>query len=272
MFRQACPVLRFVVTQSTLGKRYLSITTVPNKTVGFVGLGSMGLPMCINLSKHRDVIVYDNNIRVRQKAEDLGLRIVYSLDELASRASTIITVLPSDAEVDFVMTYVLSVLQKNSTVIDCTTVSPTTSRKWNLVLGIHGHLFVDAPVSGGVKGAENASLTFMVGGNEEVVKSGIQPVLESMGQRFIVCGGPGTGAAVKLCSNLALAAQMVGICEAMNLGEAFEVDPVVLASFMNSSTAKSWSCEVNNPHPMVAAISNSPAANDYEGGFAKRLI
>ena len=104
MFRQACPVLRFVVTQSTLGKRYLSITTVPNKTVGFVGLGSMGLPMCINLSKHRDVIVYDNNIRVRQKAEDLGLRIVYSLNELASRASTIITVLPSDAEVDFVMT------------------------------------------------------------------------------------------------------------------------------------------------------------------------
>jgi 3-hydroxyisobutyrate dehydrogenase len=93
-----------------------------------------------------------------------------------------------------------------------------------------------------------------------------------MGQRVIACGGPGAGAAVKLCNNLALAAQMVGICEAMNLGDALGVDPVILARVMNTSTAKSWSCEVNNPHPSVAVLSDSPASHNYEGGFGTRLM
>mmetsp|Transcript_25411 Transcript_25411/g.44705 ORF Transcript_25411/g.44705 Transcript_25411/m.44705 type:complete len:117 (-) Transcript_25411:32-382(-) len=65
---------------------------------------------------------------------------------------------------------------------------------------------------------------------------------------------------------------MVGICEAMNLGEALDVDPKVLADVMNMSTAKSWSCEVNNPHPEVAASTGSPASKDYSGGFGTKLM
>lgn len=99
-----------------------------------------------------------------------------------------------------------------------------------------------------------------------------QPYLEAMGQRIIACGGPGAGSATKLCNNLALAAQMIGICEAMNLGEGLGVDPVVLANVMNTSTAKSWSCEVNNPHPDVAAVKGSPASKDYKGGFGTKLM
>jgi 3-hydroxyisobutyrate dehydrogenase-like beta-hydroxyacid dehydrogenase len=126
---------------------------------------------------------------------------------------------------------------------------------------------------GGVKGAQNASLTFMMGGSDEtILKEKVIPVLETMGQRVIPSGGPGAGAAVKLCNNLALAAQMVGICEAMNLGEMLGVDPIVLADSLNTSTAKCWSCEVNNPHPLVAAQVGSPASKDYRGGFATKLM
>jgi 3-hydroxyisobutyrate dehydrogenase len=100
------------------------------------------------------------------------------------------------------------------------------------------------------------------------------PYLDCMGQRTIDCGGAGAGSAVKLCNNLALAAQMIGICEAMNLGESLGVDPVVLADVMNTSTAKSWSCEVNNPHPAVAVAKGgkTPSAEDYEGGFGTKLM
>lgn len=113
----------------------------------------------------------------------------------------------------------------------------------------------------------------MVGGSDEIViKNNVNHVLEAMGQRVVLCGGPGTGAAVKLCNNLALAAQMVGICEAMNLGEALGVDPVVLAEVLNTSTAKSWSSEVNNPHPAAAEKVGSPASKDYQGGFGTKLM
>jgi 3-hydroxyisobutyrate dehydrogenase len=94
-----------------------------------------------------------------------------------------------------------------------------------------------------------------------------------MGQRVMYCGKSGTGSATKLCNNLALAAQMVGICEAMNLGDALGVDPIVLANVMNTSTAKCWSSQVNNPHPKVAAaIGTGPASNDYKGGFGTKLM
>lgn len=252
--------------------RYLSSTPVANSTVGFLGLGNMGLPMAINLSKKYDVLSYDLNKASLTKAIEQGIASADSIERVAKGATTIVTMLPSDAAVDAVMKKILGNCRENTTIIDCSTVSPTTSRYWNDLLGAEGHLFVDAPVSGGVKGAENATLTFMVGSDEATLKNRIHPLLECMGQRVIACGGPGRGAVVKLCNNLALAAQMVGICEAMNLGEALGVDPIILANVMNTSTAKSWSCEVNNPHPTVAALSNSPASKDYAGGFGTKLM
>ena len=138
-------------------------------------------------------------------------------------------------------------------------------------------------MSGGVKGATDATLTFMVGADH--VEEGspfetVRPLLEIMGSRVVLCGKPGTGAATKLCNNLALAAQMIGICEAFNLGEALGVDPVVLSDVMNTSTAKSWSTNVQNPHPAAAANIHEttggevspPASRDYQGGFGTRLM
>ena len=124
------------------------------------------------------------------------------------------------------------------------------------------------------QGAQDGTLTFMVGCQDPAALESAQPYFDCMGQRTIACGGAGAGSAVKLCNNLALAAQMIGICEAMNLGESLGVDPVVLADVMNTSTAKSWSCEVNNPHPDVAMAKGgmTPSARDYQGGFGTKLM
>jgi 3-hydroxyisobutyrate dehydrogenase len=233
----------------------------------------MGLPMAMNLSKTYEVIAFDLNEKALQSAEMGGVTTADSISAVASQSSTIITMLPSDDVVHAVMKVVLEYSRESTTVIDCSTVSPTTSRHWQEQMAATGRDFVDAPVSGGVKGAQNAGLTFMVGtASETNLEERVRPLLECMGQKVIACGGPGAGAATKLCNNLALAAQMVGICEAMNLGDALGVDPVVLANVMNQSTAKSWSCEVNNPHPVVAAETGAPASKDYIGGFGTKLM
>lgn len=218
----------------------------------------------------------------------------------AAECDAIITMLPGCGAVDAVMEQIRGGLNhasqqrqngKKLALVDCSTVSPTTSRRWHSVWAEDGHAMFDAPVSGGVKGATAGTLTFMVGCREGTESSTteetaatttfdqfVRPLLELMGERIVMCGGPGAGAATKLCNNLALAAQMVGICEALNLGEALGVDPVVLAEVMNTSTAACWSSRVNNPHPAVAAAmmrasgEGPPASRDYEGGFASKLM
>jgi 3-hydroxyisobutyrate dehydrogenase len=262
------------------GKRFF--TSPSTDTIAFLGLGNMGFPMAINLTKKSEkiVIAFDLDDQAMKKAAEVdGMRTATSIESMLEPSenshapSTIVTMLPGDAAVDSVMTSIAKYGHTKTTIIDCSTVSPNTSRKWHDIFSEKGFLFVDAPVSGGVKGAQDATLTFMVGCDAQTLDNTIVPsTLSYMGSRIIPCGSPGSGAAVKLCNNLALAAQMVGICEAMNLGEALGVDPQVLADVMNTSTAKSWSCQVNNPHPVVAANAGSPASKDYEGGFGTKLM
>ena len=164
---------------------------------------------------------------------------------------------------------------KGCVFIDTSTISPTTSKALHrLVTSVSSHHdYVDAPVSGGVKGATDATLTFMVGCSSQQMFSSVQHLLQRMGKGVIPCGGPGSGSAVKLCNNAALAAQMMGICEAMNLGDALGVDPTVLAGVMNVSTAKCWSSQINNPHSVAAkGIGSGASANGYAGGFGTALM
>lgn len=242
--------------------------------IGFIGLGNMGLPMCMNLIKtDNEIIAFDLNENALHQAQIHGAKPAQQVEEVAADCSIIFTMLPGDQAVDRVMSKLLMV-GPAATFVDCSTVSPSTSQRWSSSAGLVGHTWIDAPVSGGVQGAHNATLTFMVGALQDSVGfQTVQPLLLAMGTRVISCGGTGTGAATKLCNNLALASQMIGICEAMNLGEALGVDPNTLANVMNTSTAKCWSSEVNNPHPAVAANhGTTPAANDYEGGFAAKLM
>lgn len=262
-------------------ERGFSSTTTSLDSVAFLGLGNMGLPMAINLATKSEfpVIAFDLNDQATKAAAQVkGIQVADSLESIMNHSlmppTTVITMLPGDTAVDSVMSVISSQAPPHTKIIDCSTVSPTTSRHWHSAFAKSDCLFVDAPVSGGVKGATDGTLTFMVGTDKETLAENwmVHSVLSYMGSRIIPCGGPGSGAAVKLCNNLALAAQMVGICEAMNLGEALGVEPTILASVMNTSTAKSWSCEVNNPHPDVAAATGSPASKDYQGGFGTKLM
>mmetsp|Transcript_12321 Transcript_12321/g.22857 ORF Transcript_12321/g.22857 Transcript_12321/m.22857 type:complete len:389 (-) Transcript_12321:19-1185(-) len=279
-----------------------TITPTPIN-VAFIGLGNMGLQMALNLATpngdglppmHLSVHdLQDSNIsRFFQHAEKVegivGSSILLAASDLASVGESspdfVITSLPTCEASEAVVGEIVQSLPKISNgnvdsnkciFIDTSTISPNVSKKLHqLVTSISPHHdYVDAPVSGGVKGATDATLTFMVGCSSSETFSTIKPLLQRMGKGAIPCGEAGSGSAVKLCNNAALAAQMVGICEAMNLGDALGVDPTVLANAMNVSTAKCWSCEVNNPHPTAAKeLGSGASANGYEGGFGTALM
>jgi 3-hydroxyisobutyrate dehydrogenase len=287
--------------------------------VAFIGLGNMGLPMALNLAKNDDIVssvmVYDTNPDACLRAKDQGSGKVQILESIPTIMSTsmavdiIFTMLPNceavgsvmqklqDGYVDNELNNILddvksSQMDRPICIVDSSTVLPSTSRKWNHLWKENcNYLMIDAPVSGGVKGAINGTLTFMAGatiGKEthdqdretKALSQVIHPLLNTMGSNILWCGAPGSGAATKLCNNLALASQMVGICEALNLGERLGVDPIVLTQAMNVSTASCWSSKVNNPHPVVAtnmALQSSngegpPASRNYDGGFATNLM
>lgn len=278
----------------------------PTIGVGFVGLGNMGFPMVQNLAKSsgtkfRDILVFDSNSEACARAAALkGVHVVNDIGALAGQ-QLIITMLPGEAALNDVLQCLhgqwleqrhQNVERKQRVVIDCSTVKPSTSIRWSETLQESGAaIFLDAPVSGGVKGATDGTLTFMLGGCSFLKHEGqqglgdatpwsgndcsidVKIVLEQMGSRVIECGPRvGAGAATKLCNNLALASQMIGICEALNLGDSLGVDPVVLSSVLNSSTAACWSSKVNNPHPKVAAATGAPASQNFQGGFAIKLM
>mmetsp|Transcript_18191 Transcript_18191/g.25882 ORF Transcript_18191/g.25882 Transcript_18191/m.25882 type:complete len:342 (-) Transcript_18191:175-1200(-) len=261
------------------------------KKVAFIGLGNMGSHMCHNLLKKRkdtnntiihSVYAYDIHSPSLKSLAEAGAIPLSSLSEM-SDADIVITMLPDDAAVNIVLTDLIHVIskqntkQKNVTFIDCSTIGPVLSKELHAkVLSSSSNSsasfsMLDAPVSGGVNGAKNATLTFMVGGSKDTLDN-VQPVLSCMGKSIIHCGPSSMGIVAKLSNNLALATQMIGICEAMNFGTSLGIDPIVLANVMNTSTAKCWSCEVNNPHPLVAANNNGAASRNYEGGFASSLM
>ena len=287
--------------------------------VGFIGLGNMGLPMVLNLAKGENVssvVVFDTNTYACEAAKEEGgskISIAESVAEVVAlsegvKVDAIFTMLPSCKAVDTVMQQLMDgfveklvdcileepILSSDDIpvcIVDCSTINPATSRIWHRLWRESGYFMYDSPVSGGVKGAASGTLTFMVGADvnddsdrmkQKALTKVVQPLLKLMGSNIIHCGSPGTGAATKLCNNVALAMQMVGVCEAMNLGERLGVDPLILSQVMNVSTASCWSSNVNNPHPMVAADmvkrlnlkidDGPPASRDYEGGFTTNLM
>ena len=261
-----------------------SMSTTSNITctsfhVAFVGLGNMGINMALNIARKGnddiDVHLTVHDLREPSVAKFLERAETLLDSNKLSIANDLAAVARSNP--DFVITSLPSCEASEAVVvfIDTSTVSPTTARKLHqLVTSTSSNYdYVDAPVSGGVKGATEASLTFMVGCSSPKTLSSAKPLLQRMGKDVIPCGGPGSGSAVKLCNNSALAAQMLGICEAMNLGDALGVDPTVLAGVMNVSTAKCWSSLVNNPHPVAAkGIGSGASANGYDGGFGTALM
>jgi 3-hydroxyisobutyrate dehydrogenase len=266
----------FMWVERSLTRRFSVALRREFSSVGFVGLGRMGLPMAKNLVKSTAVVAFDTNPIACEDARQSGIHIADSIAAVGTSDSQVLfTMLPGDLAFNQVMTEWQGSFDKKRYIVNCSTVSPSTSKRWAENFRANGgHSVLDAPVSGGTAGATNGTLSFMVGCEDENDLQVVQSYLDVMGQRTIHCGKAGAGSATKLCNNLALATQMVGICEALSLGEKLGIDPIVLSKVMNTSTAKCWSCEVNNPHPAVAqSLSHSPpACNDYKGGFATNLM
>lgn len=193
--------------------------------------------------------------------------------DVAKKAGTIITMLPSPKIVDELFLGSNGLIQSaaaGTLFIDCSTIDPATAKRVAEESSAHGCLFVDAPVSGGVIGASNATLTFMAGGDAAAVAQA-EAVLLHMGKSVVNCGDSGAGQVAKLCNNLLLGITMGAVCEAMQLGTRLGVDAKVLAKVINSSSGRSWSSDTYNPCPEVE-MEGVPATRDYQGGFACDLM
>lgn len=195
-----------------------------------------------------------------------------SPQEVAENSNVVITMLPHGKAVKEAILGEHGVLKKltdNSILVDCSTVEPQLAQELHDVANRYGVRFVDAPVSGGVTGAEAGTLTFMAGGEETDI-SAVRHLLLQMGTTVLHCGKSGAGQTAKLCNNLILAASMTATAEAMNLGIKLGLDAKVLASVINRSSGRCWSSDTYNPVPDVGT--GLPCSNDYNGGFSCNLM
>jgi len=258
---------------SSVAKRGFS--TSQKKGVGFIGLGNMGGFMASNLAKAGyPLVVNDISEESIKKLQALhkDIRVAKTPKEMASQVDQIITMLPSSPHVQEVYcgeNGILSSIKENSILIDASTIDPVVAREVSSKASSKRVMMVDAPVSGGVTGAEKATLTFMVGGDQKSFEAA-KVLLEHMGKKIVHCGGSGNGQVVKVCNNLALAIEMIGISEAMNLGVSLGMDPKLLADIFNTSTSRCWSSDTYNPVPGV--MENVPSSRGYTGGFGVDLM
>lgn len=244
-------------------------------SVLFIGLGHMGLPMALNLkNKKFDVTGFDINQEALTNFTSQEGKSISSLESLSPSDpfDFVISMLPSGAHVKQLFVSKQKVFEKLSSktlVIDCSTIDVQTSQSISKKANEHNLNILDAPVSGGTKGAKDGTLTFIVGGNDSDLEKAT-PLLEAMGKNIFRAGSNGMGQAAKMCNNLLLAIHMIGTAEALKLGEAVGLEPKTLSKIMMASSGKNWSLELYNPCPDI--MPGVPASKSYEGGFAVDLM
>jgi 3-hydroxyisobutyrate dehydrogenase len=241
--------------------------------IGFVGLGHMGGPMAANLLKAgHAVTAFDLSAPALDDAKAAGATLAASPRAAAEGAEAVITMLPAAQHVKAVYLNddgVLAGVSAGVPLIDSSTIDPATAKLIGEAAAAHGNPFADAPVSGGVVGAQAGTLTFMVGADEALFET-LRPVLSGMGKNMVRCGEIGTGQIAKICNNLLLAVSMIGVAEAMKLGETLGIDPAKLANIINTSTGRCWSADTCNPYPGI--VETAPASRGYTGGFGADLM
>ena len=241
--------------------------------IGFIGLGHMGNPMARNLLKGGHALrVYDVVADLQKKLTDQGCEGATSAADACQGVEMVITMLPSSPHVRTVYLGergILAAVKAGTPLIDCSTIDPHTAREVAMMARAKGCPMVDAPVSGGVGGAEAGTLTFMVGG-EAADYERAKPVLQAMGKNIVHCGAAGNGQVAKICNNMMLAIEMIATSEGMTLAAKLGMDPKVFASIVNTSSGRCWSSDTYNPYPGV--LENAPAGRGYSGGFGADLM
>jgi 3-hydroxyisobutyrate dehydrogenase len=237
-------------------------------TIGFIGLGNMGAPMAANLLKAgHQVTGYDIVASARAALAQQGGRAAASAAEAAAAGEIVITMLPAGPQVREVYLGpegVIARAQPGALLIDCSTIDVETARAVAAMAADSQFLMVDAPVSGGVIGAEAGTLTFMVGG-EVAAFARAEPVLKAMGRTIVHAGPAGNGQSAKICNNMILGASMIAVCEGLALAEKLGLSVQTLFDICSKSTSQCWAmtgyCPV--PGPVPAAPSN----RGYAPGF-----
>ncbi|MFD5697272.1 3-hydroxyisobutyrate dehydrogenase [Streptomyces lasiicapitis] len=240
--------------------------------IAFVGLGHMGGPMAANLVKagHR-VVGHDLVPDALDAAVAAGVEAAPSAVAAAAEADVVLTMLPAGRHV--LALYqdegLLAAARPGTLFVDCSTIDVADARTAHEAAVAAGHRAVDAPVSGGVMGAEAGTLTFMVGGDEAAFAQA-EPLLAAMGKKAVHCGAAGAGQAAKICNNMILGVSMIAVSEAFVLGESLGLSHQALYDVASTASGQCWALSVNCPVP--GPVPGSPANRDYRPGFAAPLM
>ncbi|HEY5300341.1 MAG TPA: 3-hydroxyisobutyrate dehydrogenase [Acetobacteraceae bacterium] len=244
--------------------------------IGFIGLGNMGGPMAANLVKAgHQVVGFDLSTPALEALANAGAQVAGSAAEAARRAAFVITMLPAGEHVRAVWLHQGGLIEAVAAegarplLIDCSTIDVESSRAVEAAARAAGLEMLDAPVSGGTTGAAAGTLTFMVGGSEPAFARG-QDVLTAMGKTIIHAGASGAGQAAKICNNMMLAINMIGVSEAFLLARKLGLDWDKLFAITSTATSQSWALTSYCPAPGVVAA--APSNRDYAPGFAAALM
>ena len=239
-------------------------------TIAFLGLGNMGTPMATNLiAAGHAVRGFDPVPAAREAAASKGATLFDSAAAAVVDADVVITMLPNGEVVKRCYTEILPAARDATLFIDSSTISVNDAREVHALAGSNGMHQLDAPVSGGVKGAVAGTLAFMVGGDESALRQA-RPVLEPMAGKIIHCGGAGAGQAAKVCNNMVLAVEQIAIGEAFVLAEKLGLSAQSLFDVITGATGNCWAVHTNCPVP--GPVPTSPANNDFKPGFATALM
>jgi 3-hydroxyisobutyrate dehydrogenase len=240
------------------------------KRIGFIGLGNMGSKMVVNLLEaNYEVIGYDINENLVDELVPNGIHKASDLNEITDEIDVVITMLPNGEIVEKVYENIISKLKPDTLLTDCSTIDVKTAKDLHKMCSDKNLLSLDAPVSGGVGGAENGTLTFIVGGNEKAYNL-MLPLFEVMGKKSVLCGPASSGQAAKACNNMLLATTMISVGEAFNLGENLGLDLKKLFDVLSTSTGNCWA--INTYSPIEGVGPNSPADNNFQPGFSGNLM
>jgi 3-hydroxyisobutyrate dehydrogenase len=237
-------------------------------TIGFIGLGNMGGPMAANLIKAQHSVTGFDLVPAAMTALDAaGGKLAASAAEAVAAADIIVTMLPAGPQVRAVYLGpdgIIAKAKRGALLMDCSTIDVETARLVAAEAAKAGLEMLDAPVSGGTMGAQNATLTFMVGGEASAFARG-RPVLENMGRTIIHAGASGAGQTAKICNNMILACSMIAVCEGFALAEKLGLPAQTLWDICSASTSQCWA--MTNYCPMPGPVLAAPSNRGYAAGF-----
>ena len=242
--------------------------------VAFIGVGNMGCPMAENLMKSgKKIKVFDVSKKMTQIAKEKNLEVIEHLNDLITNdVTTVITMLPEgkhSKEVFMGDNGIINKVSKNCLLIDCSTIDIQTSIEIGKKATENGIKMIDAPVSGGVMGAQKATLNIMVGGTKEAFELAL-PLLKIMGKNIFHAGDLGSGNGAKICNNMSLGIAMIAASESLMLAKRLNIDIKKVHEIMKNASGNSWPISAYPPLPGL--IEGTPSNNNYRPGFSAGMM